>query len=368
LKFRRLKLTHFRNHAGSELNLPSRIIGIGGPNGAGKTTVLDAVHYLAVTRGLTSSFDRSYVNKDAEFFRVEGEIDRGEDIQELVVKYQSGRGKTIEVDGEKIEKLRDYIGRYPVVSMIPQDIDLILSGSRERRRMLDLGFSQIDPDYLESLLVYRKLLRQRNAYLKEVQKSGKFQLNLLNTYDQRMVPYAENLHQRRRKYIDHLQAYFSEFYHKISLGGEEITLEYLSQLNEEDYLNLTAKNLEKDRIMGRSHAGIHKDDLNMTLLGDKLRDVASQGQLKSGVLALKLAIHKLIVEHSDKQPVFLIDDLFDRLDTGRANAFLGLIKGQTSGQIFITDTNIERLKNSVAVMNEKFTIFSVLNGKVEIIA
>ncbi len=364
VQFKRLKLVQFRNYHSEELSFSHRIVGIGGPNGAGKTSVLDAIHFLTVTRGLVSSTDRSYVKKGTDFFRLEGGFYIEGEAYELAVKYQPGKGKTIEIDGEKVKKLSDFIGKFPVVSMIPQDIDNLLAGSRERRRVLDLGFSQIDKRYLDHLLVYRKLLRQRNAYLKESLKNGQFETRMMDTFDERIAPYARALFQLRTEYTAELGSYFNEFYREISGGKEEISLEYQSQLAGGDYLDLVRKNRERDRVMGRSHVGLHKDDLAMSLLAEKLRDVASQGQLKSGVLSLKLALHRLIVSHTQKQPVFLIDDLFDRLDEKRAGAFLRVTKEQTEGQIFITDTNIKRLRQSVAGMNEKFTIFSIDKGKV----
>lgn len=364
MKYASLKLVNFRNHSNSKLQFANRFVGFTGPNGAGKTSVLDAIHYLSVTRGLSASTDGAFLKKGAEFFRLEAEVKIREENKKLVVKYAGKSGKTIEVDGEPLQRLSDHVGNFPVVSMIPQDIELILSGSRERRRMIDLAFSQIDRDYFRALLAYRKLLRQRNAHLKSLSRSGSGNLELIAVYDQKMAPHANLIFEKRKTYTLRIDEFFKEFYRIISGGSEQLGMNYKSQLHQGPYEEICKGFLEKDKIMGRSHSGIHKDDLELILLDNKLKDVASQGQLKSAVLSLKMSIYKLIKTELGIDPLFLIDDLFDRLDASRAKNFLSILKTQSSGQIFLTDTNRARLAKSISALDQNFTIFSLENGEI----
>ncbi|TVR84073.1 MAG: DNA replication/repair protein RecF [Saprospirales bacterium] len=364
MQFRKLSLTNFRNHAFSSFDLGRRIVGIAGGNGSGKTTVLDAIHFLAVGKGLTTSTDQAYLMDGATFFRLEAIADSEGEEDKIVIKYQSGKGKALEVNDKKISRLGDHVGRYPVVSVIPQDIDLLLSGSKERRRVLDITFSQIDGTYLEALIHYGKLIRQRNALLKKSQKDGRVDWDLLQTYDHKIYPHVHLIFEKRTEYCKRLSFFFEQYYTKLSGGAESVDFQYRSQLQEGNYGELTARCTERDRIMGRSHTGVHKDDLEFTLINKKIRDVASQGQLKSAVLSLKMAGHSLIRERLGIEPAFLLDDLFDRLDKRRASEFLSLVRDHTQGQIFITDTNAERLTDSVGNMDEKFTIFLISDGEI----
>jgi len=366
VKLKRIILTQFRNHTATALELRERVVGISGSNGAGKTSILEAIHFLAVSRGMNSASDSVYLMKGNDFFRLEGLLDSGESEEEthkLVVKYQLRKAKVLEWNGEKVVRLGDHIGRFPVVSMSPQDIDLVLAGSRERRRIIDLAFSQIDKEYLEQLMFYRRMLKQRNAYLKSLSKTAEWKPAMLSTFDSRMAPAAQVIFEKRKSYLDELENYFLEFYQKVSERNEMVEFKYQSELAEHDFEFLTIRNQDKDRFSGRTNSGIHKDDLELLLYNAKLKDTASQGQLKSAVLALKLSVWELIRKKTGKDPLFLLDDLFDRLDESRATAFLNLVKERSTGQIFITDTHPERLRSAVEKMNLPYHLFVVENGE-----
>lgn len=361
-------LTQFRNHQATHLGFNERVIGLCGSNGAGKTSILEAIHFLSVSKGMNAYSDGAYLMREKDFFRLEGSIKPGsmdsEGTHKLVVKYQARKGKIIEWNGDRVTKLGDLIGRFPVVSMVPQDIDLLLAGSRERRRIIDLAFAQIDREYLDQLILYRRILKQRNAYLKSVNKPGDFKPAMLSVFDDRIAPSAQFIFEKRKSYLKQLEKYFADFYEKVSSGKEKVDFSYKSELHEHDFQYLSEKNREKDRYTTRTNSGIHKDDLELMLYDSKLKDTASQGQLKSAVLSLKLAIWELIKEVTAKDPLFLLDDLFDRLDENRASSFLNLIKNQSDGQIFITDTNEERLKSTLEKMGIPFQIVVIENGEI----
>jgi len=339
------KLTQFKNYPGQQLLLSPRLNCFVGPNGAGKTNLLEAVYYLCMGKSYASTPDQYAIRHGDDVSRLEGVFlggDAGAREERVVVKLQKRKRKVIERNGAAYERLADHVGRYPVVIIVPDDSRLVLEGSEMRRRLLDNSLSQTDPAYLNHLITYNKLLANRNAMLKEL--DGRIDnTGLLTIYDGQMAEPATYLHAKRRAFIGPFTDLLTEAYAAISGNREAVAIDYRSRLNETGWADLMNERREKDRVLRRTTGGIHRDDLVFTQEGHPLRRVASQGQLKSFVLSLKLAQYRLLEANTKRTPILLLDDIFDKLDRDRVRRLLDLVLTSAFGQVFITDTDPGRV-------------------------
>ena len=345
----KLKLTQFKNYAGGELIFSSRLNCFVGPNGAGKTNLLEAIYYLCMGKSYASTPDQYAIQHGLDVSRLDGEFRSGADKdapERIVIKLQKRKRKIIERNGAAYDRIAEHVGRYPVVIIVPDDSRLVLEGSEIRRRLLDNSLSQTDPAYLDHLLAYNKLLSNRNAMLKELD-GRKDTTGLLDIYDLQMAEPAAYIHEKRYNFIGPFTEILTEAYAAISGRRESVGVTYRSQLLETPWAELMEKRREKDRVLQRTSGGIHRDDLVFTQEGHPLRRVASQGQLKSFVLSLKLAQYRLLEQGTRRSPILLLDDIFDKLDQDRVRQLLELVLTSAFGQVFITDTDPRRVTGLV---------------------
>ncbi|WP_420458875.1 DNA replication/repair protein RecF [Neolewinella sp.] len=342
-----LKLTQFKNYASQALELSPRLNCFVGFNGAGKTNLLEAIYYLCMSKGYGTGQDQYNIRHGDQVARLEGTfvLDDGREDR-IVVKLRKRQRKVLERNGTPYERISDHVGRYPVVIVTPDDINLVLEGSATRRKLLDNSLSQTDPVYLNHLITYNRLLDNRNARLKELEGHGDH-TGLLEVYNQQMAEPAAYIHTKRKEFIGPFTALLTEAYARISGQREEVGLTYRSQLNELDWNTLIDERAEKDRILQRTTGGIHRDELVFTQDDHPLRRVASQGQLKSFVLSLKLAQYRLLEQSTNRTPILLLDDIFDKLDHERVRQLLELVMSSAFGQLFITDTDPERVTSLI---------------------
>lgn len=359
-----LKLTNFKNYESQSFDLSARLNCFTGLNGMGKTNVLDAVHFLCLCKNHSGLADKYLVRHGESFFRLEGRFEAEQGSAKVVVKYLSGQRKEIERDGVAYNRLTEYIGQFPVVMIAPDDVALVQDGSEERRRFLDTTLSQISPGYLQNLLIYNALLKQRNALLKKFAEERTFDGALLEAIDRQMPAPAQALFDQRRLFIDGFKPLFQEFYFAISAGRETVEVDYESDLTENTLEVLFKKNLEKDRMLQRSSAGPHRDDLTLMMEAYPAKKIASQGQLKSFLLALRLAQYEVLRREKGFAPILLLDDIFDKLDEQRVRQLVGLLIGRDFGQIFITDTQQKRLESIVASFTGEYKIFEIKDGAI----
>jgi len=354
-----LKLTQFKNYEQQSLTLSPRLNCLTGLNGMGKTNVLDAVHYLCLCKNHTGLNDKQLIRHGATFFRLEGHFHIEQEVQKVVAKYQSGQRKEIERNGTAYERLTDYIGQFPVVMIAPDDVTLVQDGSEDRRRFLDATLSQISPGYLQNLLTYNALLKQRNALLKSFAEQKRFDAILLESIDHQMPAPAAVLFEQRRNFVEAFRPLFQELYAAIANSKEAVDVSYDSDLSDGPLEVLLPGVLEKDRILQRSTVGPHRDDLALYMDGQLVKKFASQGQLKSFLLALRLAQYEVLRQAKGVAPILLLDDIFDKLDERRVRQLVGLLIGRDFGQIFITDTQRSRMEEIVASFSGDYKIFEV---------
>lgn len=357
-----LKLTQFRNYETGQLNFHSKVNAFVGMNGMGKTNVLDAIYYICLGKSYFCAGDRFVIMDDKDFFRIEAAFDTETEAEIVVIKSKSNTRKEIEVSGKKLNKIGEHVGRFLCVIIAPADIQMMLEGSEERRNFLNNTIVQTDRQYLEDLILYGNLLKQRNALLKSFADRHYFDALLLESVSKGMYAPAKRIYERRAAQVDQMRPIFEETYAEISGKREKCDITYQSQLKDDGLEILMQTNESKDRILSRTTCGVHKDDLIFSMNGEPLKNFASQGQLKSFVLSLKLTQYKLLEINSGKKPILLLDDIFDKLDQHRVKHLLTLLKDNNFGQVFITDTNQDRIKIILDEINTEYHIFTIENG------
>ena len=360
-----IKLVHFKNYEQQSLALSPRLNCFTGLNGMGKTNVLDAIHFLCLCRSHTGLADKNLVRHGESFFRLEGVFQSEPERIKIVSRFVPGQRKEFECDGVTFTRLTDYIGRFPVVMIAPDDVALVQDGSEERRRFIDNTLSQISADYLRNLLIYNALLKQRNALLKKFAEEKYFDAALLEAIDRQMPAPAAVLFRQRSDFLNDFRPLFAEYYREISGGHESVEVGYESDLLAAPLDVLLKNNAEKDRLLQRTAAGPHRDDLLLVMDGQPLKKFASQGQLKSFLLALRLAQYEVLRREKGFAPLLLLDDIFDKLDEHRVRRLIGLLIGRDFGQIFITDTQRNRLENIIASFTGDYKVFEVLEGVIK---
>jgi len=361
-----IQLTNFRNYNTEKFEFHDEVNVLVGKNGMGKTNVLEAIYYLCFGKSYFSSGDRYVFNKKDDFFRLEGNFRDGDSSDKVVIKYQSGAKKEIELSGIKAERISDHVGHFLCVIIAPHDIQLMLDGSEDRRNFINNTIVQTDKKYLEYLLQYTYLLKQRNTLLKSFAEKRTFDQLLLDSVTIGMYKPAQYIFEQRKNKIESLLPIFKELYFEISGGNEVCDINYESHLTDKSFKEILEKNVEKDRYLGRTSQGIHKDDLVFLMNGEPIKNFASQGQLKSFVLSIKLAQYKTIETDSGKKPLILLDDIFDKLDQSRVMQLLQLINKNRFGQVFITDSNKNRIDSVLKEIEVAYNKFSIENGAIVI--
>jgi DNA replication and repair protein RecF len=338
-----------------------------GENGAGKTNLLDAVHYLSMCRSSLGGTDRGNVRHGEEFFVVEGEYsDDAERGWNVVCSFSTAAGtaggKRVKCDGKEYERFSDHVGVVPMVAVSPSDVFLVSDAADERRRWLNAFISQLDRGYLQALVRYNAVLAERNRLLKEFDGSGRDEI--LDVLDMQLAAHGTTIHARRAEIIERMRPLVADYYARMSDDRERVELIYRSEQNDTPAAELLAASREKDFACGFTTSGIHRDDIVMRIGGHPLRRYGSQGQQKSFLIALKLAQFALLREETGETPILLLDDIFDKLDTGRVERLISLISSGPAGQTFISDCNRARLELVLQNNGSEYSLFEIENGEI----
>ncbi|MDR0371244.1 MAG: DNA replication/repair protein RecF [Prevotellaceae bacterium] len=356
-----ISILNYKNIAEATLEFSPKINCFIGNNGMGKTNMLDAVYYLSFCKSHSNSNDSQNMKHDADFFMLQGRYSSDERVEEISCGMKRRQKKQFKRNKKEYERLSDHIGLLPLVLVSPDDAALISEGSDERRKFVDSVISQYDHVYLNHLLQYNTVLRQRNVLLKAEKIPED---TLLDVLEEQMAQHGAYIYEQRKTFIDEFTPVFRHFYAFISGGKEKISLSYRSQHNDGDIRERMIETRSRDRMLGFSTQGIHKDELEMMLDNYPIKRVGSQGQNKTYLISLKLAQFDFLKRTHSFAPLLLLDDIFDKLDSHRVEKIVELVSDNTFGQIFITDTNREQLVEMLVHLGKETKIFTVDDGTI----
>lgn len=362
----RISIINYKNIEQADLTFSPKINCFLGNNGMGKTNLLDAVYYLSFCKSQTNLVDSQNIRHDSDFTVIQGWYDLNNKEEEFFCSLKRRQKKLFKRNKKDYEKLSDHIGTLPLVMISPSDSELIAGGSDERRRFIDVVLSQFDKEYLHSLIRYNKALQQRNALLKS--ENEKTDTTLFELWEDEMARAGSVIHRKRADFVNDFIPTFQRFYDYICQSSEKISLKYESDLDSSDFSSLMEQRRERDRILGYTSAGVHKDDLDMQINGYPIKKIGSQGQNKTFVVAMKLAQFEFLLKKGNTTPILLLDDIFDKLDSLRVEQIVKLVLDDNFGQIFITDTNREHLDEILKNTDSKYSTYKVEQGVIEQIA
>lgn len=359
LSLQSISLLQFKNYTNRSFDITERITGICGNNGVGKTNLLDAIHYLCFTRSYFTRLDINNVQQGKTGFRIEGNFKLWDKPEKAVCILRENGKKEFSLHDQLYDKFSQHIGHYPCVVIAPDDALLITGGGEERRSFLDALLSQVDPDYLQHLITYTKVLQQRNALLRSFAETEDKDFSLLDVLDGQLIKPGNYIFNKRKVFLVSFLPAVKHLYNDIARQQEDIHLLYDSQLLQSSFEELLKAARQKDCFAQRTTAGVHRDEIEISLGNQLFRIIASQGQRKSLLFALKLAEMDVLKKEKGFAPLLLLDDVFEKLDEDRIGNLLQKVCVENDGQIFITDTNEDRLKQHLDVLALKYQLISL---------
>lgn len=360
-----LSLVNFKNYPEAILDFSEGINVFVGDNGAGKTNLIDAIFYLSFCKSFLNPIDSQNIRLDEKFFLLQGNFSKDDKQIEISCSVQQGQKKKVKKNKKEYEKLAEHIGQFPAVVISPYDTNLISEGSDTRRKFIDSIISQFDRTYLETLQRYNKVLDQRNALLKQFFELRIFEQESMEIWDIQLVDLGRIIYEKRKKFLVDFIPVFQKYFDLISNHREEIHIEYKSQLLDLNFAEELVNNKRRDTASGYTSVGIHKDDLIFLIHNQPIKKYGSQGQQKSFLVALKLAQFELIGKLLKMKPILLLDDVFDKLDHHRVTHLMKLVSDHAFGQVFVSDTDLDRIEKIFREADMEQRIFRVEGGTVE---
>jgi DNA replication and repair protein RecF len=338
----KLHLTYFKSYEEKAFTFGEHVNCVVGENGSGKTNLLDAIYFLALTKSAFHNQDALGIRHHNDFFVLDGHFREGVKDTQITCSFQRGQRKVFMADKKNYDRLSEHIGRFPLVLIAPDDTDVIREGSEDRRRFFDGVLAQATPGYLEDFLQYNKILNHRNGLLKLFSERNFVDEDLLETYNEPLITLSQRIYAHRAGFMERFLPLFQKLYDFLSSGHEKVDVIYESEVASPDFPAEFRRNKSRDLHAQRTGKGVHKDEYVFEIDGVTLKKFGSQGQQKSFLIALKLAQFDLLKTETEKTPLLLLDDIFDKLDDRRIQKLIELIDTGFLGQVFITDARPER--------------------------
>lgn len=356
MKITNLKLVNYRNYDQININFSNNINIIYGNNGTGKSNLIEAIYLLSLTKSFRTLDDKNLIKNNTNTALVKGIIDNKVYFIEL-----SNSLKKVFIDNKKINRISDYISKVNIILFNPLDTKILTDSPNARRKMLNIEISQINKEYVNLLSTYNRILKHRNAYLKQLYLNGNASIDYLNILTTKLIDLGINIYNIRKDYIEQINNNLTNIYKEIFDYGE-LKIKYMSTFNKdkEELLQIFQKNYKKEITYGKTIFGIHHDDIHFILDGNNIKEYGSIGQQKNSIISFKLAELPLIKEKNGTYPILILDDLFSELDNKKINNIIKMLNKEV--QTFITSTDIDRVNKDL--LNDSY-IFYINNGKIE---
>ena len=356
---KKISIINYKNILEKEFELDPKINCFVGDNGVGKTNILDAIYHLSMGKSYFNVKNDKLINKGKDYMLVDGVFELNNKDESIVFSLKIGEKKVLKRNGKPYKKFSNHIGLIPVVLISPYDNDLINEGSSERRKFIDSIISQNDKEYLINLIAYTRVIQNRNRLLKQYNRSVDFDLDTIKVYDDQIYKLSEPIFKARNKFIKEFTPLVLEKYKHISDDKEKISIEYKSDLINNHIENLIKDSFQKDVILQYTSVGLHKDDFVFNIDENRIKKFGSQGQQKSFLIALKLAQFDYLKNETGNSPILLMDDVFDKLDLMRVKRIVEIVNSTNFGQLFLSDTDKERIEKVLSSLNLSSKIFEV---------
>ena len=360
MKIDSLSLMNFRNYETLNISFGNLNI-IYGLNGSGKTNIVEAIYMLALTKSFRINNDKIMIKKGKIKAKIKGNVLKKNDENEFGVEI-SNDGKIVTINGEKQDKVSDYVSRINVILFNPSDTRLIDDAPSERRKMLNIEISQIYKEYLVVLTNYQRILKQRNFYIRGMYINGSYTSEYLDILTKKLVEYGKVICKYRQDFIDNINKYIISNYEKI-FGSGTLKIRYVSTFknkSEDDLIKRFKDNYQKELSVGKTLEGIHHDDIMFILDNNNLKEWGSEGQRKNAIISFKLAEINVIYDIKGYYPILILDDLFSELDKEKITNLLGMLDRNV--QTFITTTDLKNISKKVIKDAKKI---KVCDGAIE---
>lgn len=375
MQIKNVRLVSFRAHTDSTIHFAPKVNLLYGPNGAGKTNVLEAIHYLALSKSFLTSKDAYVLRKGASFFEINGELSGKQRASfSARIAYVPEEGKRMFINQAPLEKLSHIVGQIPIVVFAPSDHALTAEGPEVRRRFLNNILSQAKPSYLEDIMQYKRVLKQRNVLLTTYRKTRVLARDVLASWDAELIAVGSRVILRRLQFIEVFKTHLLDAFKRIDAAGESPSISYETIGSFEapatiesvrDRFGNRLKHVARRELdSGRTLVGPHRDELVFGINGMDVRRYASQGQHRTFGMALKLAQYFYLLSVLEDVPVLLLDDLFGNLDADRTRVFLELLQTDVVGQSIITAANRSIFDTFVDFSEEKHRAIQIEAGAV----
>ena len=332
----KIKIKKFRNYDDLEMIFENGINYLFGKNGVGKTNLIEAIYYVSNLESFRTNDDKDLIKDLKGEFFIDCKVN---DIEYSLLVNKDA--KLLSIDGIVYKKYREYLGHVNVIEFCPEEVYLLKDFPKDRRKLLDKEISKIDKDYLNDILVYNKVLKQRNELLKS---NDNYKDDLLSVLDNKLAELQIDIIKKRKKFLfsiedkmNELDTSFNKKYHvKINYDSS------FEGLSKEEIVNKYLEVIEKDKEKMVTSLGIHKDDFKIYINDNDASIFGSQGEQRFIVLLIKLALVKLVKERTNDCPILVLDDVFSELDEIRKKEIYEIIKD--FDQVFITGCNEEDIK------------------------
>ena len=356
----KIKVNNFKNYISAEVRFSNKINFLFGNNGAGKTNLLDAIYYLSYGKSAINNFDSDNILTEKSFFKIEGDYSNNISYK---CTFEQPNIKKIFENNDKYSKVKDHLGKIPLVFINPYDINLIRNYSSERRRFFDQLLSQIDKNYLDNLIAYNRLIKQRNAYLKSLSSIESIDRKYLKVYDEKLIKLNYYIHKFRNEEVKKFGKTFNKISSELNKSKDDFSILYSSNFNDKMSHEVYEKYLEKDFYTKKTNIGIHNDDYMFKMKNKLIKRIGSQGQQKTFIISLKLSEFYLLKEKLLITPIVLLDDIFHKLDDIKIKILINYVLKDEFSQIFISDSIEDRL-NEIKKIIKQVKIINIDKGKV----